>query len=297
MDFLQLSNTQDILSILESAVQHHHIIPVFGCFGSGKSHLLQYFVSAYWKQKKDIQSPPRVVYAKLWEPPSKAGNRYATQAACMIFTEITFGLAQISQRYSSEVHHATRVWYHNPRSLYTDSQFTSLFAFVRDELQRLHISAIILDNATEIDIYTLQRLMQCRRLFNHELALIFSARIEAPESINEKVSRTIGTVVPTEEVEPRVEIKPLTKNEVLSHIFRQMLIDHTDSFPKDMPKEVIKSIRDSFWEETKGNWHMIASIERRLRDLLRGAPNRTLTLARWETVIRKTLTMPAAIES
>ena len=156
-------------------------------------------------------------------------------------------------------------------------------------------AALILDNATEIDIYALQRLMQCRRLFHHKLALILGARIEAPGAINDLVSRMIGTVIPSEEVQPKVELKSLKKNEVLSHVFRHLLVQHTDGFPAGMAKEGIQHIRESFWEKTGGNWHMIVNIERRMRDILRGDPDRTLTIERWESIIGKALEQPATV--
>ena len=117
----------------------------------------------------------------------------------------------------------------------------------------------------------------------------------APGAINDLVSRTIGTVIPSEEVQPKVELKSLKKNEVLSHVFRHLLVQHTDSFPAGMAKETIQCIRESFWEETGGNWHMIGKIERRMRDMLRGDPDRTVTVERWERIIGKTLEQPATV--
>ncbi len=137
--------------------------------------------------------------------------------------------------------------------------------------------------------------MQCRRLFHHTLALIVGARIEATGTINDRLSRTIGTVIPSEEVQPKVELKSLKKNEVLSHVFRHLLVHQTDGFPAGMAKAGIQRIRESFWEETGGNWHMIVKIERRMRDILRGDSDRTVTVERWESIIGKALEQPATV--
>ena len=83
--------------------------------------------------------------------------------------------------------------------------------------------------------------------------------------------------------------------ETVSHVFRQLLVQHTDGFPASMAKEDIQRIRASFWEETGGNWHMIARIERRMRDMVRGTPDRTVTVERWESIIGKPLEQPATV--
>jgi hypothetical protein len=215
---------------------------------------------------------PRVVRIKLREPLGKAGGRYSTSTACLAFTEMTFSLAQISRQNDSEIVHNTRIWYRKPQSEYTDRQFNSLFAFVRDECLRLNIVGIIVDSAHHFDVYTMQRLMDIRRLLKHQLALILSARIERSGGINEQLSTVMNVVIDPDEVEDGIELKPLTREETCGKVLIAILKGLNVDFAPSLTIREVAMMRNAFWNETLGDWHTIAKRQRRLKDLV--GPNR-----------------------
>lgn len=290
--FIHHSNTSDVLEYLAEAILHRRIVPFLGQPGTGKSYLLEYLASIYWRKERGLQfETPRIVYAKIRESTAKAGGRYSTPMACITFTEITFGLTEISRQYDSELVHNTRIWYRKPQSQYTDLQFNSLFAFVRDECRRLAISGIIIDNAAYLDVYTVQRLMDMRRLLKGQLSLIFCARIEQKGAINETLSRVLNVAIDQDEIEHRVELASLAEKETRGAVLIKLLKHlNIDFDPHLQPKE-IAAMRDMFWSETNGDWHAIAKRQRRLADTV--GPNRGqrrfLTKEIFETVMGKPL--------
>lgn len=290
--FIHHSNTVDVLTWLGNAITNYKIASLLGCAASGKSYVLEYLADAYWKyEKSGERKAPRVVRIELREPTGKGGGRYSTPAACIAFTEITSGLADISRHHDSELVHHTRMWYRQPQSLYSDKQFNSLFVFVRNECQRLGVTCMLVDNAHFLDTFTMQRLMDVRRLRGHQLACIFSAPIEKQGLINENLSRVLNVTTDPDDVESSVELKSLTQAETLNTVLIGLLKHlHLDFAPSLDIKE-IALIRKMFWSETQGDWHAIAKRQRRLQDFLdlnRGR-ERFLTKEIFEKVMGKPL--------
>jgi len=274
MEFVLQSNTTDVLSMLEGAVRRRSAVPLLGTPGSGKSALLRYLTGPYWQQKNNSSRSPHIVYANLWEPNSTSGGRFSTPQACVTFTELTLGCGAISRLYDSRVTHESRTWYTKPQQLYTDRQFTSLFAFVRDEFLRLGIAALIIDRAQLLDVFTLQRLMQLRHHVGMDIAIILSATIEQPGAISEHLSRIMDIAIPMREYDAPIELKPLSTTEVVGAVFRAWLKDLNAGFVNDITEETATKIRLMFWNETRGDWREIMKYSRRARDIL-GPPAST----------------------
>ena len=173
MLFLQQSNTQEVLSVLERAIKLHQIVPFVGCASTGKTWLLTYLATQFWKQERKIEYlPPRIVYAELYRPRgSQAANDVASPVARVALSELTLGLAQISRQYDSRSVHEARLWYKKDRWESSDKQFTLLFPFICDELNRLNIDTLIIDNAQYLDLFTIARLRQMREFLKHRLVL------------------------------------------------------------------------------------------------------------------------------
>lgn len=291
MFFLHHSNTADVLQILSEAITSHRIVPFYGCKGSGKSWLLGYLTTAYWKQERNVQGQiPRIAYLELYEPRTK-GGALSTPAARVTFSEAALGLAQVSRRYDTEFVHHTRLWYRKDRKESEDKQFASLFAFVRDEVERLRLDALLFDNAHNLDIFALQKLMAVRRYKRHELALIFCAPTEQQGQINETLARLMGTVIDDLEREQKVELEPMTREETMGKVLLGLLAHHKVTFSPSLTNAVVAQMRRMFADETNGDWTAIAVRERRMKDFL--GPNkgvvRFLTKELWEKIMGKAL--------
>jgi hypothetical protein len=292
------------VTILSEGILHHQIIPLLGCPGTGKTFLLQYLVREHWTRERELAEGPRIVYIELRSTTAKAGGRFSTPMACIAFTEMTFGLAEISRRYDSEFVHNTRIWYRQPQGEYSDRQFNSLFAFVRDEFRRLGIDGLLVDNASLLDITTMQRILDLRRLLRHRLALIFSTQIEREGTINDSLARVLDVTINKKkeagtadisEVERHVELKPTSQAETSGPVLKGILRDLNVDFAPDLKLEDVAAMRAMFWKETLGTWDMIAKLERRLRGLVQPGNARRTFLTK--ELIEQWFGKPLSIET
>jgi hypothetical protein len=291
MLYIHHANTGDVLHVLAEATLSHRVVPFYGCKGSGKSWLLGYLSSDYWRQERSMKgNVPRIAYVELWEPTTKSG-RLATPPALVAFSEITLGLAQISRRHDSEFTHNSRLWYRQGRRGSEDKLFATLYPFVRDEVRRLTVDGLLIDNAHYLDRFTLQKLKAVRRFRNDELALLLCAPIEEQGHINESVARLMGTVFDELEVEQKVELKRMTDREAMGKVFLELLAHHNARFSPEVPVTEIARMRRMFWDETQGDWTSIAVRSRRLKDFLGPYKGQVRLITRdlWEKVMGKPL--------
>ena len=286
MTFLHLSRTPDLLHACDQAIREQHMLSIVGQSGSGKTKLLWYYLREHLRTRFPQRSP-RIVYSCLWEPHSKTGTKVSTPAACMTFAEITAGLADISRQYDTELIHSTKLWYRKPQSTATDRQFLSLFVFVRDELRRLQIDALIIDNATHLDRTAMQRLVDLRTHYRLNLGIILCATTPEDHGGSEQLKRVITTIVPADDYQGDVLLPYPTQHEVEYQILTFILKHHHLS-PKTVDAPTLARIIASFWTETHGNWHQIMRLSRRLGAILAQRPQ-PLTEQLWEQVIGKKL--------
>ena len=214
-----------------------------------------------------------------------------------------FGLAQISRRYDSELVHSTRIWYRKPQGEYSDRQFNTLFSFVRDEFLRLDIAALVIDNASLLDVTTVQRILDVRRLLGHRLALIFCTRIEREGTINASLANVLDVTLNNreqtaagsiDEVEQSIELKPTSEAETRGAVLKQLLSALNIDFAPDLNTRDIAATRAMFWSQTLGTWDMIAKLERRLRDLVGSSKGRRRFLTR--ELIERWLGVPLPVK-
>lgn len=293
MFFLPQSNTNQVLHVLERAIKLHQIVPFVGCASTGKTWLLAYLATQFWQRERKAEHlPPRIVYAELYKPRgSQAGNDVSSPTARVTFSELTLGLAQVSRQFDSRTVHESRVWYRKDRWESADKQFTLLFPFVRDELKRLRIDAIIIDNADLLDVFTLQRLGQTREFLGHSLALIFCARIDKAGSLNPTLAELLPKRFDTLEIERPLELAQLAPSEVMGPVLLKIMAEQNLAFSPDLKKEIIWHMRQQFYEDTKGDWKSIAVRQRRMRSLF-GDSNgqvRYLRQEDWEQIMGKPL--------
>lgn len=131
---------------------------------SEKSWLFCYLRKGYWLEERRMQMHvPRIISAELLPQTEKSGGRSWTKKTCQLFTEYTLDLVQLSRQHEPERVHLSKVWYRQSRTQATELQFSSLFAFIRDEVVHLGVRAIIVEHAELLDSLPLDRLMDVRK--------------------------------------------------------------------------------------------------------------------------------------
>jgi hypothetical protein len=251
--------------------------------GTGKSHLLEYLLSDYWQQERQVQEPRliRVVIEehRLGSLRSK-GAVYATAEACLAFSGIAEQLGIVSERYDPESVWAKCVWYKQPHRLYSDNAFHSLAAFVRSELRRLRVIGVIIDNAQYIDHCTMQSLIRVRTLLNGELALILSAPIDKPQEANEHVEGLMARSGAADEFELPLELRQLEEIAFTGSVLNELLKEMCATFATNLPPLTKALMRTIFWSATARDWRVVAKKTRGLTRALASqkGPIREITL-------------------
>jgi hypothetical protein len=232
--------------------------------------------------------------AELYKPhESQAAQDVATPVARVTFSELTLGLAQVSRHYDSRTVHESRVWYRKDRWEAADKQFTLLFPFVRDELKRLNVDALIIDNADQLDAFTLKRLKQTRAFLGHRLALIFCARIDKVGTLNPTLDELLPKVFDTLELEPPIELAPLAASEVMEPVLLEIMAAHKITFSPELSPTRIGRMHEQFYQDTRGDWKAIAVRQRRMQSLFRDS-NGSVRFVRqedWEQIMGKPLVL------
>lgn len=217
------------------------------------------------------------------------GAVYATAPTCLAFSSIAEELGHLSERYDSASVWAQCAWYRKPQPLYTDNAFRSLAAFVRSELRRLRICAVIIDNAQWLDIPAMQALIKVRGLLKGTVALIFCAPTERPGGLNEHVSNLIVASRVHDEFEQPIVLHQLEEKAFTGPILNALLEDRQMQFSLQLSILTRAQMRKTFWVVAQNDWHVIAKKIRGLDRLLgpRGKHIREITREAFEQVVGK----------
>jgi len=300
--FIHHSNTQEVLQFLAALLRPRQdgtrgMATLYGCAGTGKSHLLEYLSSDYWQQERQVQEP-RLVHVVIEEHRLGAlkskGAVYATAEACIAFSGIAEQLGVLSERYDPESVWAKCAWYKQPRPLYTDNSFRSLAAFVRSELRRLRVVGVIIDNAQYVDRYTVQQLIHIRVLLNRELALIFCAPIDKPQEANEHVEGLMARSGAADEFELPLELRQLEEAAFTGPVLNGLLKQTSAIFATDLPPLTKALMRTVFWSAIARDWRVLAKKVRGLNRELASqrGPIREITLELFERIVGKLPSVP-----
>jgi hypothetical protein len=147
-------DTRAIMSAADAALDGPEplIVPLVGKPGTGKTGLLEYWAGPYRQQERGIaldRQPVLLAEISQTERASLGRSVYTTSTACVTFSSIMYALGELSRQVDPP--RDIPRWYREERSLYTDQQFLWLFDQVCREMRRLHVRAIVLDNAQHID--------------------------------------------------------------------------------------------------------------------------------------------------
>jgi hypothetical protein len=297
MLFIHHSNTKAIIQFFDSLLTPREdgtrgMAALYGCEGTGKSHLLSYWSSVYWGQEHHI---PELRLVRIDINDYRIGSLkgkgvvYSTAESCVTFSAIAEQLGTLSARYDSESVWAKCAWYKQPRPLYTDKYFLSLAAFVRSELHRLRVVGIIIDNAHLVDIYTVQQLVKVRALLHGQLALVFCAPIDKPQTINEHVDGLIARSRAADEFEPSIELQHLDEATFTGPVLNDLLEHMRAIFAADLPPMTKALMRKVFWLAISRDWRVLAKKVRDLNRVLASqrGPIREITLEIFERIVGK----------
>lgn len=271
------------------------ILLLLGLPKTGKDRILNYWRKhEHWdgERRAAIEQPP-IVYSEVWKSQADSLGRkvYATPITCVTFSEIAYGLGRLSQFYTPT--YAGKKWYREPKSLYTDPQFASLFSFVREEVQRLRIRAIVINNAQTIDARTLEMLMLLRKHCHNQVSFIISAQMVEKEDLDEPLAEAFAAVPDAAEVCRRVVLQRLSKKEYKAVVLPALTEQLNLAFADELLEEVIaKRVPEALWRHTKFDWKAIddlaKAIKRRVPDPQNGR-QRKLTRALLEDILGRSL--------
>jgi hypothetical protein len=289
MEFLHIANTRDILKRLDEVEQSRRILPIFGAEATGKTRLVQYWLTEYPAKERGITTELRPgLSVDLWEPVSETIRRstYVTPITNVLFSETLYQMGAIPSSYQRQIQ--TSRWCQPTGTLSTDKQFVSLFNCVRNYFKKLHIRIMIIDNAQLLDECALRQLMRLRKERKPTCGMVLCIRLVKNEKFLDALER-FRKKLPEENrrdlMSPDpVELQRLTLKEfrdvvLKTGIFEELGITFSPPpTPEDLEEQ--KRIGKRSWEFVgKGDWMSIENLHDRFRIALRkqnGCP-RTLT--------------------
>jgi hypothetical protein len=219
----------------------------------------------------NLQERPRIVCCTTWKPLSNrlGSKNYATAITCVTFTELTYALGKIAEAYPAT--YASKQWYRKPKSLYTDRQFTSLFAFLRTEIDRLRVRAIVIHNAPLIDDNTLEMLVLLRHHCHDALSFVLVGDLLEKAEIDEPLEGAFRHVAEAAAICRREQLQQLTVPEFKKVVLPALSEQLSLTFAADLlAADVVKLVPNALWKYTKSNWDVIDRLAKALTKVPQG---------------------------
>ncbi len=274
-DFIMHSNVADVLKALDNILtlepitQKRGMLLLAGLPKTGKERIVTHWMQGLHlpQVKREQIELPRMLFVRdVWDPErtSFGSKVYVTPITCVLFTEMVYALGAMSIQLGSSS--ADRTWYRQPRSLYTDKQFTSLFAFVRSEVKRLRIPVLLINDAQRLDACALRMIMLLRKHCADRLGVVFIVRLQKDATLDEPLTEEFIRVPEARDICRRVAINQLTDKEYTNVVLVALMTELNLDVSADLlPYE--HQIADLFWKATGSDWKLID--ERLAQRLLR----------------------------
>jgi hypothetical protein len=245
------------------------ILLLVGLPRTGKDALLRAWMKADLAPASlgDPHGLPEIGYAEIWRSRADTLGRkvYVTPITCVAFSEIAYGLGQVAAR-SAPVHGLSRKWYREPKALYTDAQFCSLLDFVRDEVKRLRIRAIVVNNAHFLDPCALEMLVLLRRQCNDRISFILCAQMAENAKIDEPLKEPLIRVPEAAKMCRTIELQRLSKRVYKAEVLPALRDDLALSFADDLKvKAIALQVPDALWKYTGYDWQAIDDLAREIK--------------------------------
>jgi hypothetical protein len=264
-------DTRAIMSAADAALDGPEplIVPLVGKPGTGKTGLLEYWAGPYRQQERGIaldRQPVLLAEISQTERASLGRSVYTTSTACVTFSSIMYALGELSRQVDPP--RDIPRWYREERSLYTDQQFLWLFDQVCREMRRLHVRAIVLDNAQHIDMQTMEALLRLRKRLPGRVGLVLCAQLVKNEKLDEPLGKVFEHArVDAAECEGAIELRPLTREVFYDEVALVILADLEADFEEGV-KQHGSFITEALWELTAGDWKSLNSRVRHFNRLL-----------------------------
>lgn len=260
---LGCSNSDEVSRYLVTTIQRSRISTLVGLPGSGKTFLTRPMTTdGWWHTQEPRQNAPALVYAELSE------TEGTQSVLAHLLTEIALGLSTISARRDDVLVHAQKDWFNKMHGTATTTQLTTLFGFIRKECQRLRVRGVIIDNATLLDVSSLKRLVQLRKHFSQQFALLFCVQTNEEGAHSAYFSRMLSIALAHDEYERPIELRRPARKEVTGTILHTFMENLNCTYDMKLwTKETITTMREQWWNATQGNWHQIMQYWRRADDL------------------------------
>lgn len=289
MEFVHHSNTQQLMEALDTAVKKRWVRLLTGERETGKSYLLETWAASGSK----IVRSREVIKIDLWNSELEVWGAEdgAYASACMTFSLLWGELAQ--RRISLGAFDTPSVLA-KPKTMYKRSQFASLFRIVKDAVAEMRPRAIIIDNATYLDTFALDRLLDVRNKRFPLCALILCARQEkhaTPDEPFRELFRTSAAengAMTDAEAMYIPEVLRLQQLEELE--FYEVVADRLlKSFNAELPDAFVVALLESdvleqMWKKINKDWRVMARIETLIDFKLGPAPRQrvmTLDVINW----------------
>lgn len=266
------------------------ILLLLGLPRTGKNRVLNFWMHReHMAPEQRVEKVwPLIADVTIWRPTGiNLGRRvYVTSMTCVAFSELAYSLGKISSQFTPIY---AKHWYREPKSLYTDSQFSSLFSFVRSEVRRLRIRTIVIRNAHFIDARTLEMLMLLREDYGKQVSFVLSAQMQEQADLDEPLADAFFRVPHAEKICTRIELQRLTKVEYLQSVLPQFIEDLNIFFAEELCDErVARQIPHAFWQRTQHNWKIINDVAGEIRQKVPSSRDgkRVVTRAALEQILK-----------
>jgi energy-coupling factor transporter ATP-binding protein EcfA2 len=286
-------DTRAILIALNAVIEAEEplIVPLLGKPGTGKTHLLEYWASLSRQRAQGNTVSHRIIYAEVdhTEKATLGKGVYTTPAACVTFSSIMYGLAELSRRVDSP--NCIPKWYREERPLYTDREFVWLFDQVCLEARRLRVRGIAIDNAHRLDVPSLKALMRFRKRLDGRVGLVLAAQLAKNEKLDEPLGALFERAqIDSAECDQVIELRPLSETVFYQNVVGEVFKDLDADFQQGLEQHTT-FIATSLWELTAGDWKSITSRVRHFNRLLppRGGGPRIITRSIIEQVLGRKL--------
>lgn len=279
LQFIPHSNVQEVLQhldemlVLDEDGKSPGIYFLLGHQSAGKERITREWMRGSHLDAKVsyVQERPRIASCSIWKPLSNrlGSKNYATAITCITFVEFTYALGKIAESFPAT--YAGKQWYRKPKSLYTDRQFTLLFAFLRTEIERLRVRAIVIHNAPLIDDNTLEMLVLLRHHCHDALSIILVGDLAERAEIDEPLADAFRRVPEAAAICRREELQQLTEPEFKKIVLPALTEQSSLTFAADLlAADVVKLAPKALWNYTKSNWDGIDRLAKALKKVPQG---------------------------
>jgi hypothetical protein len=166
-----------------------------------------------------------------------------------------------------------------------------LFAFLRSEIDRLRVRAIVINNAHLIDENTLEMIVLLQHHCAEQLSIILVGELAERANIDEPLAGAFRLCPEASAICRRMELQRLTKREyqkrVLPRLTEQLNLAFADDLLTD---DMANLVPKALWAYTKYDWDVINMLARSLKQIRQGRDGlRTIDRKTLEAILGKPL--------